>query len=139
MTNTNQRKLLYIEDDAESREMMADILNQHGFKFLGASRGLEGIRVATREKPDLILLDISLPDMDGYEVTTLIKSIKSLENIPIIALSVDTEDKARERILSAGCEGFISKPIDISEFLQSIEEYLGGRKESVAPEDEKNI
>jgi diguanylate cyclase (GGDEF)-like protein len=137
MTNTNQRKLLYIEDDAESREMMADILNQHGFKFLGASRGLEGIRVATREKPDLILLDISLPDMDGYEVTTLIKSIKSLENIPIIALSVDTEDKARERILSAGCEGFISKPIDISEFLQSIEEYLGGRKESVAPEDEK--
>ncbi len=137
MTDTNQRKLLYIEDDAESREMMADILNLHGFKFLGASRGLEGIRIATREKPDLILLDISLPDMDGYEVTTLIKSIKSLENIPIIALSVDTQDKARERILSAGCEGFISKPIDISEFLQSIEEYLGGRKESVAPEDEK--
>ncbi len=137
MTDKNQRKLLYIEDDAESREMMADILKLHGFKFLGASRGLEGIRLATKEKPDLILLDINLPDMDGYEVTTLIKSIKSLEKIPIIALSVDTEDKARERILSAGCQGFISKPIDISEFLQSITEYLGGRKESIAPQDEK--
>jgi diguanylate cyclase (GGDEF)-like protein len=137
MTDTNQRKLLYIEDDAESRAMMADILKLHGFRFLGASRGLEGIRLATKEIPDLILLDINLPDMDGYEVTTLIKSIKSLEKIPIIALSVDTEDKARERILSAGCQGFISKPIDISEFLHSIEEYLGGRKESIAPEDEK--
>lgn len=135
----SQRKLLYIEDDADSREMIADVLHLHGFKFLGASRGLEGIRIATQELPDLILLDINLPEMDGYEVTTLLKSIKSLENTPIIAISVETDEGSRERILTAGCQGFISKPINIPEFLDRIDEYLGGRTESVTPEVEKKF
>ena len=135
----SQRKLLYIEDDADSREMIADVLHLHGFKFLGASRGLEGIRIATQELPDLILLDINLPEMDGYEVTTLLRSVKSLENTPIIAISVETDEGSRERILTAGCQGFISKPINIPEFLDRIDEYLGGRTESVAPEVEKKF
>jgi len=133
----SQRKILYIEDDADSREMIEDVLHLNGFKFLGASRGLEGIRIATEEIPDLILLDINLPDMDGYEVTTLLKSVKSLENTPIIAISVDSKEGARERILTTGCQGFISKPINIPEFLERIDEYLGGRTESVTPEVEK--
>ncbi len=137
MPEINQRKILYIEDDRDSREMMADILHMHGFGFLGASRGLEGIRLATNESPNLILLDINLPDMDGYEITTLLRSIKALECVPIIALSVETTGQSRERILAAGCDGFISKPINIIEFLSTIEEYLKGRKDSVAPEDEK--
>ncbi len=135
----SQRKLLYIEDDADSREMIADVLHLHGFKFLGASRGLEGIRIATQELPDLILLDINLPEMDGYEVTTLLRSVKSLENTPIIAISVETDEGSRERILTAGCQGFISKPINIPEFLDRIDEYLGGRTESVTPEVEKKF
>ncbi|MCK4561130.1 MAG: diguanylate cyclase [Calditrichia bacterium] len=135
----SQRKLLYIEDDADSREMIADVLHLHGFKFLGASRGLEGIRIATQELPDLILLDINLPEMDGYEVTTLLKSVKSLENTPIIAISVETDEGSRERILTAGCQGFISKPINIPEFLDRIDEYLSGRTESVTPEVEKKF
>lgn len=131
------KKLLYIEDDPESLEMMADIVRFHGYQFLGASRGIEGIRIATQEKPDLILMDINLPDMSGYEVTTLLKSIKTLENIPIIALSAHTQDEARDRTIIAGCEGFISKPINIAQFLKLVDEYLKGRKESVAPENEK--
>ena len=119
--------------------MIADVLHLHGFKFLGASRGLEGIRIATQELPDLILLDINLPEMDGYEVTTLLKSVKSLENTPIIAISVETDEGSRERILTAGCQGFISKPINIPEFLDRIDEYLGGRIESVTPEVEKKF
>ena len=71
MPEHHQQKILYIEDDAESREMMADILQLYGFQFFGASRGIEGIRIATKENPDLILMDINLPDMDGYEITTL--------------------------------------------------------------------
>ena len=134
-----QRKILYIEDDADSREMMADVVQLNGFKFLGASRGLEGIRTATQELPDLILLDINLPDMDGYEVTTLLKSVKSLEKTPIVAISVDTEAGVRERILTAGCQGFISKPINIPDFFERIDEYLGGHSESVSPEIEKKI
>ena len=139
MPEHHQQKILYIEDDAESREMMADILQLYGFQFFGASRGIEGIRIATKENPDLILMDINLPDMDGYEITTLLKSIKSLENIPIIALSVDTNDQARDRILTAGCQGFISKPIEIGDFLDQIDQYLKGRKESVSPEIEKKF
>ncbi len=135
----NQKKILYIEDDSDSREMMADVLNIHGYMFLSASRGLEGIRIATQETPDLILLDINLPDMDGYEVTTLLKSVKALENTPIIAISVDSEDGARERILTTGCNGFISKPINIPEFLERINEYLEGHTESVTPEVEKKF
>ena len=134
-----QQKILYIEDDGDSREMMADVLNLHGFKFLSASRGLEGIRIATEETPDLILLDINLPDMDGYEVTTLLKSVKSLEQTPIIAISVDSEDGVRERILTTGCKGFISKPINIPDFLKQINEYLKGHTESVTPEIEKKF
>jgi diguanylate cyclase (GGDEF)-like protein len=139
MFHSHPKKLLYIEDDAESREMMADILRIRGFQFLGASRGIEGIRIASHEKPDLILMDINLPDMNGYEVTTLLKSIKDLRHTPIIALSADTEKDARERTLTAGCEGFISKPINIAEFLVLIDEYLQGRKETVPPELEKKI
>ncbi len=137
MLEKHQRTLLYIEDDPESRQMMADILKHQGFRFLAASRGIEGIRLATQENPDLILLDINLPDIDGFEVTTLLRCIKSLEGIPIIALSVDTEDESRERLLSAGCHGYISKPIIIKDFINSIEEYLSGRKETISPEEEK--
>jgi diguanylate cyclase (GGDEF)-like protein len=134
-----QRKILYIEDDADSREMMADVLHLNGFKFLGASRGLEGIRIAAQEIPHLILLDINLPDMDGYEVTTLLKSVKSLEKIPIIAISVDSDEGVREKILTAGCQGFISKPINIPEFFDRIDDYLDGHSESVTPEIEKKF
>lgn len=133
----NQKKILYIEDDLESRELMADILHYHGFKFFSSSRGIEGIRLAKKELPNLILMDINLPDMQGYEVSTLLKSDQNLKNVPIIALTGDTGIDARERSLAAGCDGYISKPINITEFLQHIEDYLKGKKDTVAPETEK--
>ncbi|TFH01440.1 MAG: diguanylate cyclase, partial [Calditrichales bacterium] len=137
MTEYRQRKILYIEDDMTSRELIADILKEFGFKFYGASRSLEGIRMATEVVPDLILMDINLPDMDGYETTTLLKSIKSLEHTPIVALTGETDHNARERILAAGCQGFIAKPVIIDEFITRIEEYLQGKKETLAADVEK--
>jgi diguanylate cyclase (GGDEF)-like protein len=139
MTDKTKTKILYIEDDLESREVMADILHFHGFKFYSASRGIEGIEVATKEMPDLILMDINLPDMQGYEVTTILKSNQNTKNIPIIALTGFTGKGAKELTLAAGCDGYISKPINITEFLQQIEEYLQGKKESVNPEIEKEL
>ena len=136
MPDPQRRKILYIEDDLESREMMADILRIHGFDYFHAARGLEGIRIATREKPDLILMDLSLPDMNGYEITTLLRSIASLKAIPIIALSAESEKNAKEFTLTAGCNGFIEKPINIADFLRLINEYLSGRREMVTPEVE---
>jgi len=131
------KKILYIEDDRESREMMADILRIHGFNYLEASRGIEGIRIATQYHPDLILMDLNLPDMNGYEITTLLKSIPNLKKTPIIALSADAKRDAKEFTLTAGCEGFIAKPINIADFLQRINEYLQGKKEIIAPELER--
>jgi diguanylate cyclase (GGDEF)-like protein len=133
------RKILYIEDDAESRDLMADLLGYHGFKFFGASKGLEGLRIATREHPDLILMDINLPDMQGYELTTLIKSISDLQSIPIIALTAEVSDGARERTLTAGCTGYISKPINLSDFMVRIESFLEGHAEKVEPDREKQL
>ncbi len=139
MVDKTQLKILYIEDDLESREVMADILHFHGFKFLSASRGIEGIELANKEMPDLILMDINLPDMQGYEVTTILKSNKKAKNIPIIALTGFTGKGAKELTLAAGCDGYISKPINITEFLHQIDEYLQGRKDSVSPEIEKEF
>lgn len=137
MTDKNQIKILYIEDDLESREVMSDILHFHGFKFFSASRGLEGIEKAVKEKPDLILMDINLPDMQGYEVTTILKSNHKIKDVPIIALTGFTGKGAKELTLAAGCDGYISKPINITEFLQQIDEYLEGKKDSVNPEVER--
>ena len=137
MVDKTQLKILYIEDDLESREVMSDILHFHGFKFFSASRGIEGIEKATKEMPDLILMDINLPDMQGYEVTTILKSNDKTKNIPIIALTGFTGKGAKELTLAAGCDGYISKPINITEFLLQIDEYLQGRKDTVAPEIEK--
>ncbi len=136
MTDSNRKKVLYIEDDAESRELMADILHLHGYRFLGASRGLEGIRLATRELPNLILMDMNLPDMQGYEVTTLLKSIDALKTVPVIALTAEIDKGARERTLTAGCDGYIAKPINVTEFVQRIEEYLEGRKDTLDPREQ---
>jgi diguanylate cyclase (GGDEF)-like protein len=84
-------------------------------------------------------MDINLPDMSGYEVTTLLKSIKALQHTPIIALSAYTQDEARDRTLIAGCEGFIAKPINVKQFVKLVDEYLKGRKETLAPEVEKKF
>jgi diguanylate cyclase (GGDEF)-like protein len=137
MYEFERKKILYIEDDQESRDMMADILRIHGFEFREASRGLEGIRIATLEKPDLILMDLNLPDMNGYEITTLIKSISILKETPVIALSADAKRDARELTLTAGCDGFIEKPINIAEFLKLLNEYLSGKRELIQPEVEQ--
>lgn len=137
MVDKTQLKILYIEDDLESREVMSDILHFHGYKFFSASRGIEGIEIAQKETPDLILMDINLPDMQGYEVTTILKSNKKVKNIPIIALTGFTGKGAKELSLAAGCDGYISKPINITEFLHEIDEYIQGKKETVTPEIEK--
>ncbi len=132
-------KILYIEDDPDARALMGDILRYQGYTYLEANRGLEGIRLAKLHKPDLILIDLMLPDMQGSEVTTHLKSLPELQSIPIIALTAATEKNIREYVLAAGCDGYISKPININEFVFKIEEFLAGKRESVPPEFEREL
>jgi diguanylate cyclase (GGDEF)-like protein len=128
-------KVLYIEDDPETRSLMADIMLYHGYKFYEADRGITGIRLAKKIIPDIIIIDLLLPDMEGYEVTTLLKSIDEVKNKPIIALTAEIRKNVKELTLAAGCDGFISKPINVNEFLHKIDEYLSGRRDQLSPEE----
>ena len=137
MKDKTNKKILYIEDDPEARLLMADIFRYKGYIYIEASRGLEGIQLAKEHHPDLILVDLQLPDIQGYEVTTHLKSLLELKNTPIIALTASAEKEIKDLVLTAGCDGYISKPINITEFLFNVEEYLAGKKEVINPENEK--
>ncbi|MEJ2545449.1 MAG: diguanylate cyclase [Calditrichaceae bacterium] len=137
MKEKTNKKILYIEDDSEARLLMADIFRYKGYVYIEASRGLEGIQLAKEHRPDLILIDLQLPDIQGYEVTTHLKSLPEIKSTPIIALTASTEKEIKDMVLTAGCDGYISKPINITEFLFNVEEYLAGKKEIINPENEK--
>lgn len=128
-------KILYIEDDPETRSLMSDIISIKGHELYEAERGISGIKIAKKIRPDLIIIDLMLPDMDGYEVTTLLKSIDYLSKVPIVALTAETKPHVKELTLAAGCDGFISKPINIKNFLTLIDEYISGRRDRLSEKD----
>lgn len=128
------RKILYVEDTPDSRMLMRRVLGRR-YNFLEAEDGLQGIEIARAESPDLILMDINLPHMDGHEITTRLKSF--LPSVPIIALTADTSPGARERALAAGCDGYLSKPVDLDEIEQQIESFLGGKQETLTKEEQQ--
>lgn len=106
-------RILYIEDNLENRTLVKRVLEIEGYVMLEADNGLEGLRIAREEAPDLILIDINLPEVDGYEVTTRLRQMEGLNNIPIVALTANVLKGDRERSLEAGCDGYIQKPIDV--------------------------
>ncbi len=128
------KTILYIEDDAVSRTLVRRVLEPCGYKIIEASNAREGLKMATAYKPDLILMDINMPGMNGYELTTKMKDTFALSSIPIIALTSLASEGEREMAIMAGCDGFIAKPIDVDRIPAQIEEYLSGRKDDVAPD-----
>jgi putative nucleotidyltransferase with HDIG domain len=129
-------RILYIEDNAENIMLVRRILEAKGYMVLEAKTCLQGIEIVEREHPDLILMDINLPDMDGYAAATKIKNTSGLDRIPIVALTANVMKGDRERTLTAGCDGYIPKPIDVRNFPTQVESFLQGKKEMVAPEEE---
>lgn len=128
-------KILYVEDDPSSMNLVRRLLNAEGYQVVTASDGLSAIEVAERERPNLILMDINISGLDGYEVTTKIRTIPELGQIPIVALTAATLKGDRERALAAGCDGYISKPIDVDRFPHQVRDFLlGMREEFESPE-----
>jgi signal transduction histidine kinase len=127
--DTAQKTVLYIEDDIASQRLVQRVLGNHGFHVTLASEGLEGIERARAERPDVILMDINLPGMDGRAITTRLRSLAGFSNTPIVALTANTGDENRERALAAGCDGFLTKPIDVVSFPREVENYLSGYRE----------
>jgi signal transduction histidine kinase len=121
--------VLHIEDDPANRLLVRKLLTVAGFQVVDAVDGLDGIRKACERRPDLILVDIAIPGLDGYEVTLRLRSEPSLKNVPIIAI---TAEGSRDTSLAVGCDGFLQKPIAARTFAATIQGYLGGQKD-VAP------
>ena len=120
MSNT----LLVIEDNLQNAYMMRFLLEKHGFTVIVAETGKEGVQQALLCKPQAILLDIQLPEMDGYAVAEELKKHRELEQTPIIAVTSYAMVGDRERILAAGATGYIEKPIDPETFVSEIKQYL---------------
>jgi len=113
-------RILIIEDSPANMKLTVLLLNSAGHSPLQAEDARKGIAMAQAEQPDLILMDMQLPDMDGMEATGIIKAAAETAHIPIIALTASAMKGDRERILAAGCDGYIEKPIDFKTFLAEI-------------------
>jgi two-component system, cell cycle response regulator DivK len=117
-------RVLLIEDNEQNRYMATFLLEKHGYEVIHAAEGSSGIELAMREPIDLILLDIQLPGMDGYAVARELRRMAALDGIPIIAVTSYAMVGDRERILAAGCNGYIEKPINPETFVAEISRYL---------------
>ena len=118
--------VLHIEDEVEVRNLVRKILSAQGCRMLEASGGIAGAEIAIREHPDLVILDVNLPDLDGYDVATKIRSHEELRRVPIVAL---TGSGDRELALALGCEGFIEKPFTAEDLVAKLERYLDGARD----------
>tara|TARA_Y100001935_G_scaffold220403_1_gene194110 strand:- start:279 stop:650 length:372 start_codon:yes stop_codon:yes gene_type:complete len=117
-------KILYVEDNPDNVYMLTRRLKKKGFELIIAGDGQEGIDKAIEENPDLILMDLSLPTMDGWTATAKIKEIEQVKDIPIIALSAHAMPEHRDRALKAGCSDYDTKPVDIKRLLGKIGQYI---------------
>jgi len=113
-----------VEDNEQNLYLATFLLESSGYKVIAAKEGLEAVEKAKAEKPDLILMDINLPEMNGYEATRGIKSILELSHIPIVAVTSYAMVGDKEKALAAGCVGYIEKPFVPETFISEIEKYL---------------
>ncbi len=115
-----------IDDEPQNIELLCDLLQVTGYSTNVATNGKEGVELAKTSKPDLILMDIQMPEMDGLEATRILKTDAATKDIPILALSSYAMKGDKERILAAGCDEYLSKPLDIKGLLKIVAGYLSG-------------
>ncbi|MEK6753335.1 MAG: response regulator [Chloroflexota bacterium] len=124
MTELNKGTVLYVEDNSDNRNLIRRVLGAEGYSVVDAINAGQAIEKLEGNKIDLILMDINMPDMDGYTLTTKIKGIQKFSNIPIVAVTANVMRGDREKSLEAGCDGYIQKPIDIDTLSQQIERFM---------------
>lgn len=118
-------RVLYIEDDPNNRLLVRRVLMAEGFEVMEADNAPAGIEMALKDPPDVVLMDISMPGMDGLTATRKIRTFPSIAHLKVIALTANAMSGDREMILEAGCDGYISKPINIDTFVDEIRQYAG--------------
>ena len=120
----NKGTILYIEDNADNRTLVRRILNAEDYELTEAKNAKDALVLLKTERPKLILMDINMPDMDGYALTAKIKSMPGFERIPILAITANVMRGDREKSLEAGCDGYIQKPLDVDQLVKEIEKFL---------------
>ncbi len=117
------KTVLVVEDNDGNMRLFHDVLEAHGYNVLQAKDGMEGLRMAHEQRPDLILMDIQLPDVSGLEVTKWLKDDESLKSIPVIAITAFATAGDEEKICEGGDDAYIVKPISVPDFLQTVERF----------------
>jgi len=119
-----KKTVLIVEDNELNMKLFNDLLEAHGYATLNTSHGIEAMELARAHKPDLILMDIQLPEVSGLEVTRWLKADDELKSIPVIAITAFAMKGDEERIREGGCEAYMSKPISVSKFIATVKTYL---------------
>ncbi|MEN6572043.1 MAG: response regulator [Anaerolineaceae bacterium] len=121
----NEKLILHIEDNSDNRLLVRRLLYSADYQVLEATNAYEAVSILHRYRPDLILMDINMPLVDGYTLTSKFKTINGLRKIPIIAITANAMRGDREKSLRAGCDGYVEKPIDIEKLLTQIHRFIG--------------
>jgi two-component system, cell cycle response regulator DivK len=119
------KRVLIVEDNELNMKLFNDLLEAHGYATLKARAGLEGYELAREHMPDLVLMDIQLPEVSGIDIIKLMKENDTLRSIPIIAITAFAMKGDEERIRESGCEGYLSKPISVSKFVETVRSFIG--------------
>ena len=119
--------ILYVEDNPDNRMLVRRVLLAENYKLIEAMNAGEALDVLKTARPNLILMDINMPDMDGYTLTAIIKSMPGFERVPILALTANVMRGDKEKTLEAGCDGYIQKPLDVDQLTREIERFLARR------------
>ncbi|MEE8227835.1 MAG: response regulator [Kiloniellales bacterium] len=122
--NGSAKTVLVVEDNDLNMKLFHDLLEAHGYNILQTKDGMEALRLAREHRPDLILMDIQLPEVSGLEVTKWLKEDESLKTIPVIAVTAFAMKGDEEKIREGGCEAYIAKPISVTNFLQTVERFV---------------
>ena len=128
-----QKTILHIEDNFENRILVRRLLQSASYRVIEAENAYQAISHLRTTRPDLILMDINMPDVDGYTLTTKLKTVPGINQIPIIAITANAMRGDREKSLRAGCDGYIEKPIDIDTFLDQVSFFLQNKSKSRNP------
>jgi two-component system cell cycle response regulator DivK len=125
------KKILVVDDNQDNRELVVKVLKNKGYEIIEAVDGEEAVEKAIAQKPNLILLDISIPKLNGYEVARILKGKEDFKDIPVVALTAHAMKGDRVKALEAGFEGYITKPINVRELPAQVKSFIKGRWESI--------
>lgn len=119
------KQILHVEDNFENRILIRRLLLSEGYEVLEAENAIQAMKILSSNQPDLILMDINMPDIDGYTLTRELKARPQLSKVPIIAITANVMRRDRERVFESGCDGYIEKPIDVDHFLEQVAQFVG--------------